>query len=123
VAQVTRFRPVLSLQANREIQSTDEAKQLHKRLSHGNQKKKLTVVVDKEDRATKINSLEQKGELLSLELVQTRAELVNTTVLLRETDSERKDLQKKLENVSSAVRLKAIGLLMTKVCFVLFSFF
>ena len=61
---------------------------------------------------SRMSEMEHKAELLTLELTQTKAELVNTAFLLREADTERKDLQKKLENVSSAVRLKAIGLLL-----------
>lgn len=60
----------------------------------------------------KLHEAEKQVDLLDLELCQTKADLVNTTLLLREADAERKDLQKKLENVNQAVRLKAIGLLL-----------
>jgi hypothetical protein len=55
---------------------------------------------------------EHKAELLTLELTEIKAELVNMTSLFHEADADRKDLQKKVENVNSAVRLKAIGLLL-----------
>jgi hypothetical protein len=53
-------------------------------------------------------------DVMAAELAQTKAELSTNLFLLREADAERAVMRKQLESVNSAVRLKAIGLLMQK---------
>ncbi len=57
---------------------------------------------------------DSRMDLLAMELAQTKAELSTTLYLLKEADADRAVMRKQLENVNSAVRLKAIGLLMQK---------
>ena len=57
---------------------------------------------------------EARMDVMAAELAQTKAELSTNLFLLKEADAERAVMRKQLESVNSAVRLKAIGLLMQK---------